>query len=129
MLPLDTLKQFVKFIGGFPGKQGARTSNFTEVQNGLHENRVASLKPESKASCVGQVVAGYAYAYAIRKVLLTKLCAKSSAAVMGIIKYICLMSRDGWELDDTIILPRTGVALTRVFMSTHTLVPGSLQLG
>lgn len=78
----------VKFIGGFPGKQEAGTSNFMDVQSGLHENRVAPLKPGTKASCVVQTVGCYAYAYSIRKVLLTKLCAKSFAAAEGIISYM-----------------------------------------
>lgn len=76
------------------GKQEAGTSNFMDVQSGLHENRVAPLKPGTKASCVVQTVGCYAYAYSIRKVLLTKLCAKSFAAAEGIISY--MVDVNGW---------------------------------
>lgn len=40
----------------------------------------ALLRPKTKASCIGQAVEGYAYAYAMREVILWKLCAKSFAA-------------------------------------------------
>lgn len=85
MLPLVIFKRSVKFIGGFPRKQRMENSKFMKVQNGLHENRVVSLKPGTKASCIGQVVEGYAYAYAIREVLLSKLCAMPFAAFGGMI--------------------------------------------
>ena len=62
----------------------------------------ALLRPKTKASCIGQAVEGYAYAYAMREVILWKLCAKSFAAW----RYIWLVSGGDWDLDDTIILPR-----------------------